>query len=70
MVVEVPHSWARRVVKGAAIMAAIPAMAELMPMSVEEMPRFSMMRDRSGRPRPMAMPTAEMAAMAAMSDRQ
>ncbi|MCY1242716.1 hypothetical protein D9M72_557000 [compost metagenome] len=58
------------VVNGAATIDATPAMAEFKPISVEEIPRFSMMIDRSGRPRPIAMPTALIAATAAISDRQ
>ncbi|WP_455854655.1 hypothetical protein [Ensifer canadensis] len=51
-------------------MEATPAIAELRPISVDEMPRFSMMLESSGRPRPMAMPTALMAETAAISDGQ
>ena len=49
---------------------ATPAIAEFTPIMVEEMPRFSRMIDRSGRPRPMATPTALMAEIAAISEGQ
>jgi len=51
-------------------MAAMPAMAELRPISVEGIPRFSRMMLRSGRPRPIAIPTAVIAEMAATSEGQ
>ncbi|MNK80759.1 hypothetical protein D3C87_1004840 [compost metagenome] len=70
MVRATPKSWAILLVTEAAIIAATPAMAEFTPIMVEEMPRFSRMIDRSGRPRPMATPTALMAEMAAISEGQ
>src|SRR5689334_22623344 len=70
MVLATPKSWASLVVMGAASIDATPAMAALRPINVDGMPRFSRMMDRSGKPRPMAMPTALMAAMAAISDGQ
>ena len=45
-------------------------MAEFSPIIAEEMPRFSRMMLSSGRPRPMAMPTAEIAATAAVTEGQ
>ncbi len=70
MVRATPQVWAILVVTGAATIEATPAMAALRPIRVEEIPRFSRMMLRSGRPRPMAMPTALMAEMAAISDGQ
>ena len=70
MVCATPKRWASQVVTGAAAMEATPAMAELRPIIVEEMPRFSRMMLSSGRPRPMAMPTAEIAATAALTEGQ
>jgi hypothetical protein len=70
MVGATPNRCASRVVIGAAIIAATPAMAVLSPISVEGMPRFSRIMLRRGRPRPIAMPTEEIDEMAAKSDGQ
>ena len=70
MVGTTPSLCASLVVTGAAAMAAMPAIAEFSPIRVEEMPRFSRMMLSSGRPRPIAIPTAEIAEMAAIREGQ
>ena len=70
MVQTTPKRAASGVASGAAAIEAMPATAVLSPIIVAEWPRDSRMTLSSGVPRPMAMPTTLIEAMAAEIESQ